>query len=365
MDPLIAAAVISTIGNVGTAIGGGKMNKKNRQFAREMYARQRADALADWNMVNAYNAPDAQMMRLAQAGLNPALIYGKGAGDMSSAPIRGVTGHIPEQANPLAHNVTAGITNSLLAAPQYKLAQQQAKNLVTQEKNIAADTAQKDAQRLKILQDIDTGKFSLGQQKRLADTEFGIAQEQLEALKVSTYNKKQEELRASALHAPTLDGAVLENIQKIAATANLRVQTEHTKAGTKLIVAQTKGQNLKNIYEQNTMAERAAAEIGTLWENYEQLKKTGRIQDINLQWRKLGITERDNLLERMIGLNFTEDADALIGGVLGAGAAASMFLGGRSKIFRGARSLFSPGSRAGSRSAESAVRRYLQNLRNQ
>jgi hypothetical protein len=42
-----------------------------------MYDRQRADALADWNRQNMYNAPEAQMKRFKDAGLNPHLIYGQ------------------------------------------------------------------------------------------------------------------------------------------------------------------------------------------------------------------------------------------------------------------------------------------------
>lgn len=40
-----------------------------------------------FNMVNEYNAPKAQMQRLEEAGLNPNLVYGKGAtGGMASSP---------------------------------------------------------------------------------------------------------------------------------------------------------------------------------------------------------------------------------------------------------------------------------------
>jgi tRNA(Glu) U13 pseudouridine synthase TruD len=42
-----------------------------------MYNRQRADSLADWNMQNDYNSPEAQMRRYKEAGLNPNLIYGQ------------------------------------------------------------------------------------------------------------------------------------------------------------------------------------------------------------------------------------------------------------------------------------------------
>lgn len=62
-------------------------NKKSRQFNEKMAQQQRQWALDDWKMNNEYNRPSAQMARLREAGLNPNLVYGKGA-DNTSAPVR-------------------------------------------------------------------------------------------------------------------------------------------------------------------------------------------------------------------------------------------------------------------------------------
>jgi len=59
------------------AISQGHQNKKQREYNTQMYERQRADALSDWNMQNLYNSPSAQMDRYKKAGLNPNLIYGQ------------------------------------------------------------------------------------------------------------------------------------------------------------------------------------------------------------------------------------------------------------------------------------------------
>lgn len=79
---------ISVAGSLlGTGLGAmstGKMNKRSENFARWMYARQRQDALADWNMQNQYNSPQAQMQRFKDAGLNPNLIYGQGESGAAS-----------------------------------------------------------------------------------------------------------------------------------------------------------------------------------------------------------------------------------------------------------------------------------------
>jgi hypothetical protein len=52
-------------------------NRAQKKSNLEMYDRQRADALADWNRQNQYNSPEAQMSRFKEAGLNPHLIYGQ------------------------------------------------------------------------------------------------------------------------------------------------------------------------------------------------------------------------------------------------------------------------------------------------
>lgn len=74
----------------GSAIVGAIQNKKNREFQEEQNQLNRQFAidqanrenewnLEQWNRTNAYNHPLEQMNRLRQAGLNPNLVYGKGA----------------------------------------------------------------------------------------------------------------------------------------------------------------------------------------------------------------------------------------------------------------------------------------------
>jgi len=77
---LQAAKAAKTAALVGNALNVGSQLLTNAQQKRtnlEMYDRQRADALADWNRQNMYNAPEAQMKRFKDAGLNPHLIYGQ------------------------------------------------------------------------------------------------------------------------------------------------------------------------------------------------------------------------------------------------------------------------------------------------
>lgn len=111
--PLIAAALPLIGQGIDAAVTGGQ-NRKSREFSREMYERTKTDNLAFWDQQNKYNAPQAQMQRLKDAGLNPNLIYG-GSGnsgqaasiptpDVQSAQFRGTdfAGAAAQSANNLA-----------------------------------------------------------------------------------------------------------------------------------------------------------------------------------------------------------------------------------------------------------------------
>lgn len=77
-----AEAFIPVVGDLINAGSTLITNAQNRKFSEQMYARQRADALTDWDKQNAYNSPSQQMQRFKEAGLNPNLIYGQ----MSNSP---------------------------------------------------------------------------------------------------------------------------------------------------------------------------------------------------------------------------------------------------------------------------------------
>lgn len=88
-EALKAVPVVgSVLGSFFNANQQEKQNRRSENFSREMYGRQRADALSDWNMQNAYNDPAAQMQRLKDADLNPNLVYGNGADAGAPAPMR-------------------------------------------------------------------------------------------------------------------------------------------------------------------------------------------------------------------------------------------------------------------------------------
>jgi len=89
----------------GTAIGRGIGANKRQKRARKW-------ALEDWDRVNKYNHPQAQMQRLMEAKLNPNLIYGSGSGAASgNAGSVGQTPLTTSAAEEIGTGIGAAATN--------------------------------------------------------------------------------------------------------------------------------------------------------------------------------------------------------------------------------------------------------------
>lgn len=188
--PFPVAAALMAAGPILEGVTGGivqgKMNKKTRQFAREMYDRQRADALTDWHMQNAYNDPSAQMARLAAAGLNPALIYGKGAGDMTSAPIRSSNAPSWNPKAPELGRIAQGATNGLLAYHDMRIKKAQEDNLTKTNEVLTEDKNLRMAQTLKTLADTKGVEFDVMMKNLLKENSLEVAKATLDKTKTET-----------------------------------------------------------------------------------------------------------------------------------------------------------------------------------
>ncbi|WNK13923.1 MAG: DNA pilot protein [Microvirus sp.] len=95
--PLPFAALAPLIGSGINAISNVLTNSAQKNTNLEIYNRQRADALSDYNIQNQYNSPKEQMARFKEAGLNPHLIYGQ---TNTAAPIRSNTLDTPKYVAP-------------------------------------------------------------------------------------------------------------------------------------------------------------------------------------------------------------------------------------------------------------------------
>jgi len=196
MDPVTAGLVTTAISGASNVLtdrwnrkSQEKQNEKDREFSREMYAKQRQDNLDDWNRQNQYNSPTQQMQRLREAGLSPHLVYGKGADNTaqviksSSAPSSNQPA--PRMENSIGNAISQGM-NAITAYQQVKQAQAQTDNLTKQNALIEADKSLREAQAenerskkagqdlINIKYGVDNKliQFDYGQKLRLADLEY-------------------------------------------------------------------------------------------------------------------------------------------------------------------------------------------------
>lgn len=131
---------------IGDAVGGAistkaqkDINRDNINAFHENVNKQRDWALQDWEKVNRYNAPEQQMQRFKEAGLNPHLIYGN-ANNSPSAMIRETGGTPPPKS---AQGLIAG-------AQQISNMGAHASNAYFANANLENDTALKKAQILNL-----------------------------------------------------------------------------------------------------------------------------------------------------------------------------------------------------------------------
>lgn len=202
------------MGNAANAIAQGRTNKRTREWNEKMYARQRADALMDWNMQNEYNSPEAQMARLKAAGLNPNLVYGNGAVN-TGATVRSssVESWKPEAPQ---FNIQDTVGAGLSAYYDIQLRGAQVDAIHTGIENTKKDIELKTVQMLKMFTDVDRTKIKTEQEKLnlfKAEETLGIyldkQKEELRRLRTGTdvmistdsrnWTKAQQEIKESAM----------------------------------------------------------------------------------------------------------------------------------------------------------------------
>ncbi len=137
--PLLVPLLTAGASLAGQAINAGSTSATNQSqlsYSKEMYEKQRADALADFNRLNEYNSPKAQMARFKEAGLNPNLIYGQ----MSNAPA--VRSSSPSSYNPTAPQFDLGSTANMAIGQYYdtQLKQAQLDNVKEQNTLLKQDS---------------------------------------------------------------------------------------------------------------------------------------------------------------------------------------------------------------------------------
>lgn len=279
--PLIGAAV-NTASNVYNTASTAANNRKGRAFAREMYARQRADALADWNMQNQYNSPEAQMERLRAAGLNPNLVYDNGATYNASA----VCSSNAPSWNPDAPQLNlSSVVNSLQSYFDIKLKQAQTDNL-----NAAKEVAVQDA----VYRAAQTAATVAGTEQTKVSTKQGEFNLQMaENLKQVTLEKASAELAKTRADTQF----VLDNNERQAA-----------------LTAQTLKKGVEEIMSIRSARAKTEAERNKINVEIDNIRKDGTLKQLDINLKKMGVQPGDPAYMRIIS-QIVNNPDGALQGV--------------------------------------------------
>lgn len=232
MDPATAAAAAGPAKDVGNAVIGPITNyamyKLQRRDALRDYERQRRDNLADFEMANKYNSPQEQMNRLRQAGLNPHLVYGKGA-DMAAAQMRGANIDSPDTPKNMAP--LKELAEIKASAAQRVQSQAQTDNIIADTKNkeiqaglYQAQKNQTDVQTANIAQNTATSEFQLQQSKELKDSVIQKAKLENDALEIKNVVTLSENERAQLKSASDIEQAVQNIAESKQRVINMQLQ---------------------------------------------------------------------------------------------------------------------------------------------
>lgn len=260
MAPLLPYAIMGGASLISSILSSQSQDKANQQNAaaqkvindsnidfqfKKMFA-ERGWALSDFNTINQYNSPLQQMQRLREAGLNPNLVYGTGAVN-TAGMIKSTQGAAPDlgRANvmPLPTPDLGGVLGQM-----YSLQQTQAQTDNLKATNI---NLQKDA----ILKDIAIGANATGASQKalqfkidstLQDTTVGVRKTELELKKQGLELGKQ-----------SMKSSMYDNLLKMAQTLEAK-------------------------------------------QRVEILQKEGKLKQLDINLRDIGLNPNDNVILRMI-----------------------------------------------------------------
>lgn len=296
MDPITLSALISggsaLLGGGLNAFSSANLNRKNRQFSWDMYARQQADQLANWNRLNEYNSPAAQMKRFQEAGLNPNLIYGQGnAGNATPIPTPDV--QTPQTRVPEWGDAISGAGLQLInAIYDLDIKQAQVDNLKAQNTVILQDALLKTAQTESTSVNTARSRFNLDFETELRGVSADARRELLRQLKTNIDISIQKNARDAAANSTSIQEAAVRMAYTRQQTLNAELSRAHTRAD----------------------IERLTAEKRRIESSASLLQKEGKLRDLDIALRKEGINPNDPMWARVVGRilsNLFEDDGSL------------------------------------------------------
>lgn len=186
----------------------------NRQFQREMF-----------DTTNSYNSPKAQVARMVEAGLNPALMYGSGAGSIAAQSPSGSAASAPSAPSP------QGLSDLSLRAAEIARINAETSLIKSQTKNTDASTVGQltfnDFQAQLLTGQIETNSMTV----KLGNSQLSLNDSQQKILHQSLVKLQKE--------CDVLDSTVKEIKAK---TANLAADTYSKRVHTFLDTAIAKSQ---------------------------------------------------------------------------------------------------------------------------
>jgi len=263
----VAAAIAGGAAIAGAGINAGvqgKMNKRAVNYAREAYQQQYKDSLAFWNMQNEYNAPQAQIQRFQEAGLNPNLIYGQGnagnASPISTPDVQRVDFKSPQWGNAVSEGLTA-----FSAMYDLDIKGAQADLLRKQNALLDQEAMLKAAQTDQVRSQTDRSRFDLEFDTEHRDISSDARRESLRQLKTGIDLSIRRDARESALNSSTI-----------------------AEAAERMLNYQQQRNDVTPLELQRTR------------ENISLLKKEGVLKDLEITLRKAGINPNDPMWSRMV-----------------------------------------------------------------
>lgn len=138
---------IASVGGMALAAQANKHQQKRAiEYNWEMAKWQNATNIENWKMQNEYNSPSAQMQRLKEAGLNPNLVYDKGATTTaSSLPAAPSVGQYPRiNYSQYAQMMNNQILDNAMKVAGIEKTAQETSNLSTYQRNLQLDGEMKE-----------------------------------------------------------------------------------------------------------------------------------------------------------------------------------------------------------------------------
>lgn len=246
------------------AISGAQQNRKQREWSEMMYGRQRADSLSDWTMQNEYNSPTSQMARLREAGLNPNLVYGKGADNTSTAVRSSQAPAYTPQRLDFSGIGRAGEAG-LMAYYDVQMKQAQIDNLKVQNTVALQEKLLKEAQTEQTKANTDTQHFDLDLKQSLRDTSIDYQKESLRKLEADTEFTLDQNERQTLLTSNTLQ------------------------------------QGMEDILTKRLQRAKTGQEIEQIRQTIQNLKLDATTKKLDNEMREKGIQPSDNIAVRLAG----------------------------------------------------------------